>query len=107
VDPLRELVAVTARPRRTVVDQAEAANRVPTIDDPDDAPPPADYRDWRAEDTRVVTYTNDPDIFTRDRPAWTMEEARTKCQAEFGRILEVNSVPGRWFFRVFRVRREA
>lgn len=72
-----------------------------------EAPPQTDYRDWKHEDTKVVVYTTNPDLYPKDRPATSSAAARAECQAIYGRILETNSVPHRYFFRVWRVRREA
>jgi hypothetical protein len=82
-----------------------AEDFIPTIDQADsDVPPTASYRDWRPEDTKVVTYTNAPELYPRDRFAPTLAVARGDCGVTFGRILEVNAVPGRWFFRVMKQR---
>lgn len=78
-------------------------DRVPNLDLADaDAPPPATYRDWRLEDTRVVTFTNTPEKYPRDTYAESISKARAQCELVHGRILETNAVPGRWFFRVRR-----
>jgi hypothetical protein len=66
--------------------------------------PPAEYRDWRPEDTKVVAYTNNAAMYPKDRPCVSGEAARREVQAIHGRILETNTVPHRWFFRVNKVR---
>lgn len=75
---------------------------IPTIDDTD-PPKDTDYKDWRAEDTQVLVYTDDLELYPHDRQALDLEDARTQA-ALIGRILEVNDVPHRWFIRVPRVR---
>lgn len=65
---------------------------------------PADYRDWRPEDTKVVTYTNNVEMYPRDRPCVSADAARRECETIYGRILETNTVPHRWFFRVLKTR---
>lgn len=79
-------------------------DHVPTLDQVDsEAPPAASYRDWDPKDTRVIKYSNDPEDLGRGfRIEPTLAQARAACQLQFGRILETNAVPGRWFFRVKR-----
>jgi hypothetical protein len=80
-----------------------AEDYVPTVDQADeDKPPPATYRDWVPEQTRVITYTNDLERYPRDRYAPTIAKAKAECELAFGPIKETNAVPGRWFFRVAR-----
>lgn len=90
----------TAEPDLTEVDAVEIAeDYVPTIDQADtDKPPVASYRDWRPEDTRVVTYSNEPR--PGEKYADTLSQARAMAELAYGRILETNAVPGRWCFRV-------
>ena len=98
---------LTAKLRRTIGDAEEFfGDRVPTIDDPPDAPPPATYKFWNDEDTRVVTYAINTDKY-RGIPALTADEARAHCELTHGEILETQQVPDRLFFRVYRVRRSA
>lgn len=65
---------------------------------------PIEYRDWNPEDTRVVTYTTNPSMYPKDRPTTSIDAARAEVQAVHGRILETNTVPSRFFFRVNKVR---
>ena len=99
-DPLAFDGPVTAKPARTVVD--EALDHVPTIDDHPDEPPPASYKHWRDEDTRVVTYAINSTY--RGIPVATAANARAHCRANYGEILDEQSVPDRLFLRVRRVR---
>jgi hypothetical protein len=99
-----EDLLLTAKPRRTIGDAEEFfGDVVPTIDDPPDAPPPAAYKHWRDEDTRVVTYAINTTAY-RGIPAQTAEAARAHCLLLHGDILETQQVPDRLFFRVRRVR---
>ena len=79
-----------------------ATDFVPTVDQ---AEPVATYRDWNMEDTRVVTYSIRNDVY-KGRPADSREQALADCRLVFGRVLEANYMPGRAFFRVFKVRRD-
>lgn len=80
-----------------------AEDFVPHVDQP---APVATYRDWKMEDTCVVTYSIRNDVY-KGRPADSREEALADCRLVFGRVLEANYMPGRAFFRVFKVRRDA
>jgi hypothetical protein len=76
----------------------------PTIDDVvKDAAPSVDYQDWTSETTRVLVFTDDAELYPKDRLAADLDDARAQA-ALVGRILEVNEVPHRWFIRVPRVR---
>ena len=79
-----------------------ATDFVPTVDQEE---PVATYRDWKLEDTRVVTYSIRNDVY-KGRPADSREQALADCRLVFGRVLEANYMPGRAFFRVFKVRRD-
>ncbi len=72
---------------------------IPTIDQEE---PVASYQDWRPEDTRVVVYTTDPDRYPKDRVAPDGVSAQVACENECGPILQVRTVPYRYFFRVRR-----
>ena len=72
---------------------------VPTCDQ---EAPVATYRDWRAEDTRVITVSLRRGSWTDPEPPRTREQARAEVEAKYGRILEANYLPGRAFFRVKR-----
>jgi hypothetical protein len=63
-----------------------------------------EYRDWKPEDTQVVTYTTMPERYTRDRVVVSKAQAKAQVEAIHGRILETNEVPGRFFFRVMRAK---
>lgn len=81
----------------------EYEDRIPTIDDVDlDKPPPATYRDWRREDTRVVTYTTRPDKWPKDLVCSNRLAAKAHCIVTHGRPVEENYLPERFFFRVRR-----
>lgn len=73
-----------------------AADHVPTVDQES---PFASYRDWKTEDTRVVSCRIANDTYPGRRYD-TREEALRDTQRAHGRILEANYVPGRAFFRV-------
>ena len=78
--------------------------RVPTIDDAvTDHKPESDYKDWAEGNTRVLVYTDAPELYPRDRYAEDKEDARYLAGL-IGRVLEVNEVPHRWFIRVPRTR---
>lgn len=80
-----------------------AEDYVPTVDQADDTkPPPATYRDWTAEDTRIVVFTTASHRYSKDRPAASRADARAQCELAFGRILEANYLSERFFFRVSR-----
>lgn len=76
---------------------------VPTIDD-EEPPKELEYRDWTPEQTRVICYTNQPSRYKFDLSASDAESARSHCEANFGKVLEFNEVPGRFFCRVMRRR---
>lgn len=79
-----------------------AEDHVPTVDQ---AAPVSTYRDWDKADTRVVTYAVNNTVY-RGKYAESREHALADCQAIHGRVLEANYMPGRAFFRVFKVRRD-
>lgn len=72
------------------------ADHVPTVDQ---ETPFASYKDWRAEDTRVITVRIANDMYPGVRYE-SREEALTAVRRAHGRILEANYVPGRAFLRV-------
>lgn len=65
--------------------------------------PVATHRDWRPEETRVISCRISNDLYMKDERFESREEARRAIARRHGRILEANYVPGRAFFRVFRV----
>lgn len=73
-----------------------ALDLVPSIDQ---EVPLATYKDWRDEDTRVITYRIGNNLYP-GKFAETRDLARVDCQLNHGRILESNYVQGRAFFRV-------
>lgn len=80
-----------------------AEDYVPSIEDAAlTSPPPATYRDWLPEETRVLVYTTDPATYPKDRPATTRASAKAECELCFGKVLEANYVGERCFFRVRR-----
>ena len=80
-----------------------AEDHVPTLDQADDnAPPPVTYKDWVPEQTRVVVYTTAPHKYPKDRTAVSRAQALAECKLLFGRVLEANYLPERFFFRVRR-----
>lgn len=75
-----------------------AADHVPTVDQ---ETPFASYRDWKSEDTRVVSCRIANDTYPGRRYN-SREEAISDIKRSYGRILEANYVPGRAFFRVYK-----
>ncbi len=71
---------------------------VPSLDSDS---PVATYKTWRAEDTRVITYSIG-DLGYPGRPAVSRDQALADCKLVFGKVLEANYVPGRAFLRVMR-----
>lgn len=61
-----------------------------------------EYQDWDPKDTRVLTYTTNPQQYPKDRTTPSKAAAEAAVKAAHGRILETNVVPGRFFFRVKR-----
>lgn len=93
-DPLtqaEELLAVDGPPE-------VASHPLPTVDS---AVPLATYPDWDPDDTRVVVCRIGNDIYPGPRYE-SRDAARAAVEAQHGRILEANYVPGRAFFRVRR-----
>jgi hypothetical protein len=72
---------------------------VPSIDQ---EKPVAAYPNWRPEDTRVICYTTDPAKYPKDRVVIDGVSARLECERDFGEVLEVRTVPQRYFLRVRR-----
>lgn len=65
---------------------------------------PVEYRDWRPEDTIVVTwYIGAPSKWTLDK-RWCHNAAiaRRECKAEFGRVVESQVTKAKASFRVMR-----
>lgn len=75
-----------------------ASDVVPTVDGVNGEPT---YRDWRPEDTRIVTYAVGNTVYP-GKYAETREAAKADCEVLHGRILEANYVQGRAFFRVMK-----
>jgi hypothetical protein len=83
-----------------VVDEEPVVGLVPTIDQEE---PVASYDDWLPEQTEVITCCIG-DAPYKGRPFETYADAKATIKQERGRVLEYNAVPGRAFFRVFKVR---
>ena len=64
--------------------------------------PVSSYRDWRKEDTRVISCRIGNDLYLKDERFESRGEALHAIRARYGRVLEEQYVPGRAFFRVFR-----
>lgn len=77
-----------------------SADVVPTLDSKE---PAASYKDWDPAATRIIACRIANDLYLRDERFESRDEARAAIQLRHGRILEANYVPGRAFFRVFRV----
>ena len=77
-----------------------AEDFVPTLDA---AEPVATYQTWRREDTRVISCRIGNDLYLKDERFETREEALRTITKRHGKVVEANYVPGRAFFRVFRV----
>lgn len=93
-------------PRRIDGDDEEqgpqvAGPRLPTIDD-EEPPAEVDYRDWRPEDTKVVSGPLGPAKNYPGRRFRNKAEARRYWLERAGRIHEDNSIQGRYAFRVRR-----
>lgn len=71
-------------------------DRVPSVDQEN---PVGTYRDWRREDTQVITYRVNNDFY-KGIYAETRDDAIAHCKEKFGPILEANYVQGRAFFRI-------
>lgn len=89
-----------------VVGDADLENtEIPTLEG---VPPGLEYPDYDPERTRVVTYAIMRDV--RENPALgapvnmpraeTKEDAVAQCEAEHGRVLARDFLPGRAFLRV-------
>ena len=76
-------------------------DHIPTVDQ---EVPVASYADWRREDTRVIAVSIANSLYRKDERFESREEAKAAIQLRHGKILEEQYVPGRAFFRVFRVR---
>ena len=61
--------------------------------------PVATYKDWRDNETRIVTYAIGSDFY-KGIYAETRQKAKAHCELTYGKIYEANYVPGRAFFRV-------
>lgn len=77
---------------------------VPTIDDDE---PVASYREWRPEDTKVVTYCygSTGALYKHGTQVKDKAEAVRLVTEKYGKVLEANHTPGRSFFRVFKERK--
>lgn len=75
-----------------------APNLTPTVDA---AVPLATYPDWDPRATRVIACRIGNDIYPGPRYE-SRDAARAAIEAQYGRVLEANYVPGRAFFRVRR-----
>lgn len=77
-----------------------APDLVPTLDQ---NVPVGTYKDWKAEDTKVVCYSIGNTLYP-GKYAESRDAARADCQLIHGRIFEANYVQGRAFFRVAKVK---
>lgn len=75
-----------------------APDLVPTLDQEE---PLATYPDWKREDTQVITCRIGNDAYPGVRYE-SRDEALAATKLLYGRVLEVNAVPGRLFIRVPR-----
>jgi hypothetical protein len=93
-----------------VEEALECIDGPPEFAPPDSVPhvaqevPVASYRDWRKEDTRIVTCRIGNDLYPGQRYE-SREEAKVATEMVHGRILEANYLPGRAFFRVMKTPR--
>lgn len=75
-----------------------ASDHVPSVDQ---KVPIATYRDWKHEDTRIITCAIANDVYP-GRRFESRSDARATIERTYGVILEANYTPGRAFFRVFK-----